>query len=158
MSSCGFLRRGDTRDSLNTVGNSPEESDRLMIFVMTGTRTEEHCLSNVVGIGSRLHCLLGASWISLETSSSVAGAKEERRGGLHWGSGKCGFLGGWALLELKVRRSLEILSEKNEAKCCATEAAGIEFGVALGGFRWRMVFTVCQRRRGSEDDELTRLE
>jgi len=37
---------------------SPEESARLTVLVIVGTRTEDHSLRSQVGIGSKLDCLL----------------------------------------------------------------------------------------------------
>ena len=51
------------------------ESERLMILVITGTRTEAQSFRREVGIGSSSHCLLGREFKRSDTSVSVAGEK-----------------------------------------------------------------------------------
>lgn len=68
-----FLSRGETREFLKAVGKVPEESERLMILVMTGTRIEAQSFKREVGIGSSSHCLLGRDFRSSSTSVSVVG-------------------------------------------------------------------------------------
>ena len=48
-----------TRECLKTIGKLPEESERLIILVITGARTEAQSFRRGVGIGSSSHCLLG---------------------------------------------------------------------------------------------------
>ena len=48
-----FLRRGWTEQLLNWSGKTPDDSERLMILVIVGIRTEAHCLRSEAGIGSR---------------------------------------------------------------------------------------------------------
>ena len=50
--------------------------------VMTGIRTEEHCLISEVGIGSESDCLLGKLCKILEISDSEEGLKVEKAGGV----------------------------------------------------------------------------
>ena len=58
------------------------ERDRLMILVIVGRRTDEHCLRREVGIGSKSLLVSGESDSSFEISSIVTGAKEEKCGGV----------------------------------------------------------------------------
>jgi hypothetical protein len=87
LSRFGFLRSGVTSEFLNVDGNMPVERDKLIIFVIVGIRTEEHCLRREVGNGSRLHCLFGKDCRSLDISSSVAGVKQGKLGGASGGDG-----------------------------------------------------------------------
>src|SRR6218665_3612312 len=50
LSRLAFLRRGVTRECLKTIGKLPEESERLIILVITGTRAEEQSFRREVGI------------------------------------------------------------------------------------------------------------
>ena len=75
MSRFAFLRRGETRECLKTIGKLPVESERLMILVITGTRTEAQSFRREVGIGSSSHCLLGREFRRSDTSVSVAGER-----------------------------------------------------------------------------------
>ena len=61
------------------------ESDRLMILVIVGRRTDEHCFWREVEIGSKSQLVSGASVSGLEISSIVTGAKEEKCGGVTGG-------------------------------------------------------------------------
>ena len=56
------------------------ERDRLMILVIVGRRTDEHYFRREVGIGSKSQLVSGESDSSLEISSIVTGAKEEKCG------------------------------------------------------------------------------
>src|SRR5688572_33441794 len=58
LSRFAFLRRGETRECLKTIGKLPVESERLMILVITGTSTEAQSFRREVGIGSSSRCLL----------------------------------------------------------------------------------------------------
>ena len=53
-----------------------------MILVIVGRRTDEHCFKREVGIGSKSQLVSGESDSSLEISSIVTGAKEEKCGGV----------------------------------------------------------------------------
>jgi len=72
------LRRGVTRECLKAIGKLPVESERLMIFVITGMRTEAHSFKREVGIGSSSHCLLGREFSRVDTSASDVGERNER--------------------------------------------------------------------------------
>ena len=61
------------------------ERDRLMILVIVGRRTDEHGFSREVGIESKSQLVSGESESSLEISSTVTGAKEEKCGGVTGG-------------------------------------------------------------------------
>ena len=52
------------------------KGDRLMILVIVGRRTDEHCFRREVGIGSKSQLVSEESDSSLEISSIVTGAKE----------------------------------------------------------------------------------
>ena len=99
-------------ECLKLDGNVPVESDKLTMLVIVGAMTDEICLRRYIGIGSRSHCLLGASLISLVTSSTVAGLKKVKGVGL-LGGGMCGS----ASVRVKEKLSciLVILSVKNDA-------------------------------------------
>ena len=58
------------------------ERDRLMILVIVGRRTDEHRFRREVGIGSKSQLVSGESDSSLEISSIVTEAKEEKCGGV----------------------------------------------------------------------------
>ena len=64
-----------TRECLKAMGKLPVESDRLIILVITGTRTEAQSLRREVGIGSSSHCLLGRALSRSKTSVSEAGER-----------------------------------------------------------------------------------
>ena len=51
----GFLRSGVTEACLKLVGNVLVCRDRLTILARAGSKVSKQSLSNVVGIGSRLH-------------------------------------------------------------------------------------------------------
>src|SRR6218665_2027084 len=69
------LRRGVTRKCLKTIGKLPEESERLIILVIIGTRTEAQSFRREVGIGSSSHCLLGRVFKRSDTSASEVGKR-----------------------------------------------------------------------------------
>ena len=54
-------------------------------------------------------------------------------------------------------RSFDILSVKKEAKLSASEANDEEVGKGDADLRQSNLFTVCQRRRGWPDTQMTRL-
>ena len=56
------------------------------------------------------------------------------------------------------RRSLDILSEKKEAKLSASEVNDVEVGRGEADLRQSKLFTVCQRRRGLSLTEKIRLQ
>ena len=66
---------------MNWVGKVPVDNDKLMMLVMVGRRTDLHCLSRVVGIGSKSQNESGEDDKSEETSSIVAGWKKGKSGG-----------------------------------------------------------------------------
>ena len=61
------------------------ERDRLMILVIVGRRTDEHCFKREVGIGSKSQLVSGESVRNLEISSIVTEAKVEKCGGVTGG-------------------------------------------------------------------------
>ena len=61
------------------------ETARLMILVIVGRRTDEHCFWRDVGIGSKSQLVSGESDSSFEISSIVTGAKVEKCGGVTGG-------------------------------------------------------------------------
>jgi hypothetical protein len=77
LSRFSFLRRGDTRECLKTTGKFPVERERLIILVITGTRTEAQSFRREVGIGSSSHCLLGRELRRSDISASEAGERTE---------------------------------------------------------------------------------
>lgn len=56
-------------------GKLPVDSERLMIFVIIGTRAEAQSFRREVGIGSSSHCLLGRAFKRSDTSDSEAGER-----------------------------------------------------------------------------------
>jgi len=97
-------------DSLRVWQKLPEQSDRLTMLVIVGTKTAKHSLRNQVGMGSESHCL-GQLHNMLEISDSEAGLKVEKSG--------CVYLEkkvNQVILLAKERRSLDILSVKKEAQ------------------------------------------
>ena len=58
------------------------ERDRLMILMIVGRRTDEHCFRREVEIGSKSQLVSGESVSRLEISSMVTGAKVEKCGGV----------------------------------------------------------------------------
>jgi hypothetical protein len=78
LSRFAFLSRGVTKERLKSMGKLPTESERLIILVIIGTRTEEQSFKREVGIGSSSHCLLGSAFRRSEISASVAGENTER--------------------------------------------------------------------------------
>ena len=57
-----------------------------MLLVIVGRRTDEHCFRRDVGIGSKSQLVSGESDSSLEITSVVTGAKEEKCGGECFGA------------------------------------------------------------------------
>ena len=58
-----------TTACLNSVGTVEVSMDRLIILVITGESSELHYFNSLVGIGSKMHCLLELFFISLLISS-----------------------------------------------------------------------------------------
>src|SRR6218665_21145 len=92
LSRLAFLRRGVNRECLKSMGKLAEESERLIILVITGTRAEAQSFRREVGIRSSSHCLLGREFKSSDTSASEAGKRigggEGEVGGGKAGGGK----------------------------------------------------------------------
>ena len=97
------------------------------MLVIVGARSAEHSLRSHVGIGSESHCLLGQLSKILEISDSEAGLKVEKSGGVSGGEGECGDDGVEEPL-VRDRRSLDILSVKNEARLSARALAEVQVG------------------------------
>ena len=72
------------------------ERDRLMILVIVGRRTDEHCFRREVGIGSKSQLVSGESKSSLEISSMVTVVKQVR----------------WSNRRKNVRRGASMIKEK----------------------------------------------
>ena len=64
LSRLAFLRRGVTTECLKANGNLLVESERLIILVITGRRTDAQSFIREVRIGSNSHCLLGSEFKS----------------------------------------------------------------------------------------------
>ena len=75
MSRDGFFRSGVTKACFRESGKIPMVNDRLTILVITGERLSTHCFKSVIGIGSRVHCLLADFKIISFISHSVTGEK-----------------------------------------------------------------------------------
>jgi len=131
------------------VGGNDQSSDRLTILVIVGIMTEAYSFRSQVGIGSESDCLFPNK--ILETSDSEVGLKTEKSGGATGGKGECGKVEEELLAS--ERRSLDILSVKKEAKRSAIEMAANEEGKVEADLRFKSLFTVCQRHRGSEVGE-----
>ena len=58
-------------------GKVPVDRERLTMVVIIGRIVAETCFKRKVGIGSRLHCLLGEACKSLAISSIDAGGKDD---------------------------------------------------------------------------------
>src|SRR6218665_2632084 len=135
-----FFRRGETSECLKANGKLPVESERLMIWVITGRRTDAQSFRREGGIGSNSHCLLGSEFKSSKTSVSEAGWRILREG---WGGGGggIGVGGGSAVEDCEARRDCsvtrrdEILSEKNEQNVSVIEGDGMEEGSGEGDLR-----------------------
>ena len=69
LSRDGFLRSGLTRDCLKCMGKVPVDRERLTMVVIIERIVAETCFRRKVGIGSRLHCLLGEACKRLTISS-----------------------------------------------------------------------------------------
>ena len=60
-------------ECLKANGKLPVQSERLIILVITGRRTDAQSFRREVGIGSNSHCLLGSEFKRNDTSASEAG-------------------------------------------------------------------------------------
>ncbi len=136
-------------------GKIPFSNDKLIMFVIVGSRAAEHFLSRKVGSGSRSHCLSGDWKSSFSTSSSVTGEKVRSCAGGEGGGGLCGS-GAVCVDAVITCLRLEILSLKNDAK--RDGRSGFEKGICEGCLRCRSLFTVFQRSRGFPRDDATRSE
>jgi len=81
LSRLAFFIFGRTMESLNWSGKVPVERERLIMLVMVGRRADLHCLRRVVGMGSKSEDESEEFVKRVETSSIVAGWKNERFGG-----------------------------------------------------------------------------
>ena len=78
------MRSGVTRDCLKCMGKEPVDRERLTRVVIIGRRVAETCFWRKVGIGSRSHCLLGVTCVSLAISSIDAGENDDKTLGVRW--------------------------------------------------------------------------
>ena len=76
MSSDGFLRSGRIIADLAVDGKTPNDNEALTISVIIGRRWWMFSFKNHVGMGSRLHDLLGDPLMIFSISSSVVGSKQ----------------------------------------------------------------------------------
>ena len=67
---------GLTKASLYSLGNTPDDSDPLIMLVIIGNSSAQHCFKRVVGMGSRSHDLFEVDRISFMTSLVVMGWNE----------------------------------------------------------------------------------
>ena len=124
----------------------PDDSDRFTMFVIVGARTEIHCLTMDVGTGSSSHCLEGDCSTNLVISSVEASRNSESSAGVPDGCGKCGDWLTDGIFEL----SLETLSEKKMANCCAIDVTVLRFGKEGVADLCSRPLTVFQSWRGLE--------
>ena len=83
-----FLRRGFTRASLMSWGNTPLLMDSLTTAVMRGSIVSRQSFRSIVHVGSLSQLLLGYSLMHLVTCSTVKGLKELWTGEAeHWATG-----------------------------------------------------------------------
>ena len=80
----------------------------------------------------------------------------EKSGGVFGEEGECG--DDDVELLVRERRSLDILSVKNEARLSARALAEVQVGRGEEELRCNSLFIVCQRRRRLSENEDTRLE
>ena len=69
MSSPHFLSSGFSKASFQSLANTPDSNDNLIMFVITGNSTSKTSKSTEVGIGSSRHDFLAAFLMSSETCS-----------------------------------------------------------------------------------------
>src|SRR6218665_3076240 len=83
------------------------DSERLIIWVFTGRRTDVQSFRREVGIGSNSHCLLGSEFKSSKTSVSEAGWRILRE---DWEGGGGGIRvgGGSAVEDCEARRDCSV--------------------------------------------------
>ena len=155
LSNLGFLRWGWTEQCWNWSGKIPVERDRLMICVIVGRRTDEHCLRREVGIGSRSQFVSGDWDSSFETSSTLIGLRDEKLGGVT-GGGRWGET--QARLDNRAVCSLWILSEKNVANDWDRFLSESEEGKVGAEERWRSWLTDFHSSRGLVREEEMRDE
>ena len=72
-----FFSNGMRTASLRLLGITPEVRDMFVISVMIGTSSSIHNLISCAGMGSRQHDLLLDRDISVRTSSSLAGRRDD---------------------------------------------------------------------------------
>ena len=132
-----------TRACLKVVGKDPPDNDKLTIMVIGLMSTSKQDLRRLVGITSRSQ-ESEEDMITLLTSSSVDGAKDESRGG--------GVIGAWSVGGIEGGGSFEqrrdILSSKNFRNEAARVEAHEKEGKHDGILRERMAFKVDQSLRG----------
>ena len=75
---------------LNWSGNVPVESDKFMMLVMVGIKTDEHFLRKLVRIGWSSQNLSGHELRHFRISSCDTGRKCEKTAGERGGKGWCG--------------------------------------------------------------------
>ena len=76
-----FLISGRTIVFLNSVGKIPFFNDRLTMSQIIGATASRFSLRRCVGMGSSWHDLVADGFISLTTSSTVAGVNDDNSGG-----------------------------------------------------------------------------
>ena len=103
---------GTTKAVLKQSGKTPSDRERLIIVTIGLARMSMHSLMINVGQGSRLQLLLGASDISLRTSSRETGLKNSKGLGVCDGVGCLPVVG----LEFSTVLILVILSSKKDPK------------------------------------------
>ena len=129
---------------MKVVGKDPSDNDRLTIMVIGLMRTSKQDLRRLVGIMSRSQVESEEDMISLLTSSSVDGAKDESRGG--------GVIGAWSVGGIAGGGSFEHSSDILSSKYLRNEATRVEAhekeGKHDGILRERREFKVDQSLRG----------
>ena len=72
----GFFSKGDKTACFKDVGTVLDENERLMIRVITGSRSSKHRISKLAGIGSRQQDFLALLRMRPHNSVSVVGMKQ----------------------------------------------------------------------------------
>ena len=86
LSRVGFLSSGLTMDCLKCMGKGvPVDRERLTMVVIIGRIVKETCFRKKMGIGSRLHCLLGEACKSSAIWSVDAGGNDDNTLGVRGG-------------------------------------------------------------------------
>ena len=133
-----------TRACLKVVGKDLSDNDRLTILVIGLMSTSKQDLRRLVGITSRSQEESEEDMITLLTSSSVDGAKDESRRG--------GVIGAWLVGGIAGGGSFEHRSDILSSKNFRNEAARVEAhekeGKHDGILRERREFKVDQSLRG----------